>query len=425
MKNRTLAISRGCIPYIKELRNIAGSVTASILMQQLDYWFDKTNGDPFYKFKAPCENEYYKNGDSFTEELGFSIEEFTNAFAKIGFSYKSKTEFENATNKFQAMFFCSYFDRKEGLTFYFRNHELLDTKLNQLFTVNGESRFIETGKVDLHKMAKSVSPIYITEDYNRRLQQKIDTASGFSQNENPVVNDSFTTQNPTVKESLTVQKQKKEEEFEQFKQFWILYEKPKKEIEWTKPNIARKKAYSLFQQRLKEMSFEELIENTKRYFTFKGIDKSETAPMDILPFLNGKCQVDYGAKVEAICKSSGKIAPLPQKTLLEAQREVVDTNALLELRNAKYNALTQKQKDTSDGIRNHLLTYFGEIHHEWIKSSIWFQQNLENDEINLHIRIFSEAKRKVIELNVEKIRDSLTNFKCNAVNEVIIKVVKN
>lgn len=37
MKNRTLAISRGCIPYIKELRNIAGSVTASILMQQKNF----------------------------------------------------------------------------------------------------------------------------------------------------------------------------------------------------------------------------------------------------------------------------------------------------------------------------------------------------------------------------------------------------
>jgi len=65
MENKTLAISRGCIPYIKELRNIAGSVTASILMQQLDYWFDKTNGNQFYKFKASCEKRkyHYVNGE--------------------------------------------------------------------------------------------------------------------------------------------------------------------------------------------------------------------------------------------------------------------------------------------------------------------------------------------------------------------------
>ena len=41
MQNNTLAITRGCIPYFKELRKITGSVTASILMQQLDYWFKK------------------------------------------------------------------------------------------------------------------------------------------------------------------------------------------------------------------------------------------------------------------------------------------------------------------------------------------------------------------------------------------------
>ena len=60
MQNYILSNIRTCIPYIKELRNIAGSVTASILMQQLDYWFSKQGGEPFYKFKAPCEHSMYK-----------------------------------------------------------------------------------------------------------------------------------------------------------------------------------------------------------------------------------------------------------------------------------------------------------------------------------------------------------------------------
>ena len=55
-------------------------------------------------------------------------------------------------------------------------------------------------------------------DYNNKYINKkdksnnynINTASGFSQSENSLVNDSFTTQNPTVKESLTVQNPKKE-----------------------------------------------------------------------------------------------------------------------------------------------------------------------------------------------------------------------
>ena len=58
-----------------------------------------------------------------------------------------------------------------------------------------------------------------------RLIQKKYTASGFSQNENSVVNDSFTTQNPTVKESLQVQKPNKEIDFPQeFIEFYEGYE---------------------------------------------------------------------------------------------------------------------------------------------------------------------------------------------------------
>jgi len=163
MQNYTLAITKNCIPYFKELRSLARSVTASILMQQLDYWFSKTHGEPFYKFKSPCENIFYQHGDSFIEELGFSADEFTTAFAKIGIVYKSKTEFESENDKFKGMFYCSYFDRKEGLTFYYRNHKLLDIELNKLFTVNRESPFTETGKPNLQKQALSVSSIYITE----------------------------------------------------------------------------------------------------------------------------------------------------------------------------------------------------------------------------------------------------------------------
>ena len=199
MQNKTLAITKNCIPYFKELRTLAGSVTASILMQQLDYWFSKKEGKPFYKFKAPCENQYYKNGDSFTEELGFSIEELTNAFAKISTVYKSKTEFDNENDKFKGMFYCSYFDRKEGLTFYYRNHALLDKKLNDLFTVNGESHFTENDKVNLHKTANPISPIYITENNNKRIQQ--DTKEKNIKKENIICEDlSFQSLVDSVKE---------------------------------------------------------------------------------------------------------------------------------------------------------------------------------------------------------------------------------
>ncbi len=77
-KNRILTLVNFTIPYVKELRKLplVKSVTASILMQQLDYWFNIQGKESFYKFLEPCDNQYaYKKGDSWTEELGMSADE--------------------------------------------------------------------------------------------------------------------------------------------------------------------------------------------------------------------------------------------------------------------------------------------------------------------------------------------------------------
>ena len=213
MRNKALALFRDSIPYIKQLRHLAGSVTAAILMQQLDYYF-KDYEDGFYKFLQPCDNEFYREGDSWIEELAFSEEEFRTAFDKLGVRYSSKRQFEARPvaerfldNKGQPRFYASYHDKKQGQTWYFRNHALVDEALDNLFhnvkqvpatatvnresrvtvnresrvtvnresrvtvnresqatvnresqaTVNRESQVIETGKAGLHKPGKPVS----------------------------------------------------------------------------------------------------------------------------------------------------------------------------------------------------------------------------------------------------------------------------
>ncbi|MGV1016761.1 MAG: hypothetical protein ACOYBW_05215 [Fluviibacter phosphoraccumulans] len=164
MKNRILHLTRNTIPYVKELHAIAGGVLGCLVMQQLDYWFE---GHPegFYKFLMPSDHPAYKIDDSWTEELGMSVDEFRTAFDKIGIRYKSKSEFDKAEDKFQGKFYCSYVDRRSNLTYYFRNHEMVDATLDELlsktnsktskpgkssagnprrsedFTVNGDSPF--------------------------------------------------------------------------------------------------------------------------------------------------------------------------------------------------------------------------------------------------------------------------------------------
>jgi len=134
MKNRALAIVGNSIPYCKDVRRLTQSVTAAILMQQMEFWFSSYE-DGFYKFLSPVQNNsFYKDGDSWTEELGFSEDEFRTAFDKIGVRYKSKTEFDQAEDKFQGRFYCSYHDKIKGLTMYYRNHEIVDAAIDKMLT---------------------------------------------------------------------------------------------------------------------------------------------------------------------------------------------------------------------------------------------------------------------------------------------------
>lgn len=131
MKNKILVITQHSVAYVKELRPLTGSVIGCILMQQLDYWFNQ-KPDGFYKFLEPCKHRSYKPGDSWIEELAFSKSEFRTAFSQIGAVYKSKSQFEAAKDKFQGKFYCSYHDRINGLTWYFRNHAVVDQALDTI-----------------------------------------------------------------------------------------------------------------------------------------------------------------------------------------------------------------------------------------------------------------------------------------------------
>ena len=132
MRNKILHITSKIIPYVRELRLIAKSVTGCLLMQQLDFHFAKYPHG-YYKFLEPCLNsKSYKRGQSWQEELGFSADEFRTAFDKIGVRYLSKSAFDTAPDKFQDKLYCSYFDKQQGLTYYFRNHPVVDAALDKL-----------------------------------------------------------------------------------------------------------------------------------------------------------------------------------------------------------------------------------------------------------------------------------------------------
>ena len=154
MRNRILSITRNVIPYVKELYPLTGSVHGCLIMQQLDYWF---TGHPegFYKFLEPTEHASYKSGDSWVEELGMSRHEFRSGFDHFGIRYKSKSEYESVKkagkDPFNGKFYLSYVDRKKNLTYYRRNHQLLDLALDSL---------ISDGCTPLPKMHQNSAAMY-------------------------------------------------------------------------------------------------------------------------------------------------------------------------------------------------------------------------------------------------------------------------
>ena len=84
-----LKTDKNIIAYRPEFTQITGSINTAILLNQIIYhYYDKYgNGSRFYKFSAPCKHDGYRNGDSWIEELGFTLREFNGALKKIGFKY--------------------------------------------------------------------------------------------------------------------------------------------------------------------------------------------------------------------------------------------------------------------------------------------------------------------------------------------------
>ena len=84
------------ILYRPELSKNTGSVTSAILLQQMVYWWQRSDFGSFYKFKQPCKHKMYRAGDSWCEELGFSRAEFDTAIKHIGIKKTSEMTIQDA-----------------------------------------------------------------------------------------------------------------------------------------------------------------------------------------------------------------------------------------------------------------------------------------------------------------------------------------
>jgi len=133
MKKDTIKNRVNIIPYRPELNKITGSITASILLNQIIYWWNKSGKRKFYKFTEPCGHKLYKKGDSWCEELGFTKRQFNTAIKKIAFK-RGKTK--NLIKKEDAI--VEYYTNSERLTYYIVKVDLFNTLLKNISQIYSE-----------------------------------------------------------------------------------------------------------------------------------------------------------------------------------------------------------------------------------------------------------------------------------------------
>lgn len=132
MKNHALARASMAIPYHAQFTKYTKNPIATLLMQQLEYWFSKySNG--FYKIIGKGNKNEKDSEDSWCTELQISYFKFNRAFQSIGKIYKSKTEYDNSPDKFQGKPYLLYHDKKNERPVFLRNHEIADDLINKIF----------------------------------------------------------------------------------------------------------------------------------------------------------------------------------------------------------------------------------------------------------------------------------------------------
>ena len=312
----------------------------------------------------------------------------------------------------------------DGLVFYLLFYDNIITQLPLIKIYNRESigrriKKLVEAKVILQKVEKipnNGTKIYFTTtdifesffsyDSTQKSDgdstQKLDGDS--TQKSGDIIDKNITNKNITDKKDTASDfslSSKKSDTKEKFQELWEVYHEPKKTIQWEKMNALQTKTFKIFEKRIKESSFEELLDNTKQYLQYKKLETSGTSKMSFDVFLNGKCFEDYKGKIEDICKKQNKT--IPQLTRTEEERQVEET--IKERRERKYTSIFDKLTDDGKEFTKKMQeivksSYSSPIHDVWIKKLLAYYHKKENQ---LRFLLFVNNPKQWKELQYEKV----------------------
>lgn len=139
---KLLAEDNKLITYRPSLRPIGGSVAGTILLQQIIYWDEQSEGK-FYKFTSKCSHEKYKKGDSWEEELGMSPKEIATALAHFAFKCgkKNKQAHGDDYESARESALVTYYTDSDRVTWYSLNSDLLNKLLLGIYKESDRPEF--------------------------------------------------------------------------------------------------------------------------------------------------------------------------------------------------------------------------------------------------------------------------------------------
>lgn len=169
------------VSYRPSWNQFTGSVNATLLLQQIIYWWIKSKRRPFYKFNQPCDHPHYRTGDSWLEELGMGRSEFETARRKIAAKTRGNVEGEALV---------SYWSDPERRTWYALNETAVIAQLQAIYPGHSEAESVVGIQADFDLMQESsirsgVSPDFA--DPNAEIQHYVMQESSISYCRNPAL----------------------------------------------------------------------------------------------------------------------------------------------------------------------------------------------------------------------------------------------
>lgn len=139
---RALARDKTVISYRPELNRVIGKVTSTVLFQQILYFSDLADDQPFYMFREPCAHERYQTGKSWTEVLGITAYEFDGAISAIGTKVTRGQSKQSAFDANDLAHLVIYWTDASRVTWYQLNARIAEALLDFAYSeLSGNSTF--------------------------------------------------------------------------------------------------------------------------------------------------------------------------------------------------------------------------------------------------------------------------------------------